>query len=142
MIVTDLEQQVAQIQKQLQQAQLDNNDLTEKLSNADTTTQQHSSAPPVPEIQFTPHLAGVHPPPPLNLDAENTVDTWKLWKQQWNNHMMLSNLRSLDESIQCAMLANCLGPTALKICDILEYNSSETKSVSLILQKLEQTIIG
>ena len=118
MSVADLKKEVTQLQQQLQQAQLDNNDLTEKLNNTDTTTQQHSSAPPVPQIQFTPHLVGVHPPPPLD----------PFW--------------SPDESFQFAMLENCLGATAIKIYNPLEHNSSGTKSVSLILQKLKQIIIG
>ena len=91
-------------------------------------------------IQFTPHLAGVHPPTPLDLDKEHKVDNWKLWKQQWNNYMTLSNLKSLGDTFQFAMLENCLGSSALKMYNQLSFPGR--KSVSKALELMELCIVG
>ena len=92
-------------------------------------------------VTFTPHLAGVNPPSPLEVN-ENKVDNWKLWKQQWTNYVLLSRLDTMDERYQLAMLDNCLGITALKVYNNLTFADGEVKSVQICMNKLEQQIVG
>ena len=134
--IQQMQQQIANLQLQLSSVQT-NQSVTSPQSGATA-----SNVPPVPQIAFTPHLAGVNPPDPLDLDKEHRTETWKLWKQQWNNYMMLTNLSSLDGAYQRAMLENCLGPTALKMYNLLEYSANETNDIKTICAKMERAIIG
>ncbi len=56
--------------------------------------------------------------------------------------MTLSNLKSLELPIQLAMFENCLGPSALKVYNLLEFSQEEEKSIATILQKMEMAVIG
>ena len=86
-------------------------------------------------VTFTPHLAGVNPPSPLEVN-ENKVDNWKLWKQQWTNYLLLSRLDTMDERYQLAMPENCLRITALKVYNNLTFADGEVKSVQICMNKL------
>ena len=92
-------------------------------------------------VTFTPHLAGVNPSSPLEVN-ENKVDNWKLWKQQWIHYFLLSRLDTMDERYQLAMLETCLGITALKVYNNLTFADGEVKSVQICMNKLEQQIVG
>ena len=54
---------------------------------------------------------------------------------------MLSNLRFLDNTFQFAMFENCLGPTALKMNDQLDFTGM-TKDIATVLKQMEHVIIG
>ena len=113
----------------------DNTELT--LANTKLAMANANEAP----VTFTPHLAGVNPPPPLEVN-ENKVENWKLWKQQWTNYLLLSRLDTMEEHYQLAMIENCLGITALKVYNNLTFIDGEVKSVQICMNKLEQQIVG
>ena len=89
----------------------------------------------------TTKLSGVKPPPALVLSS-NKCENWKLWKQQWNNYVILSKLDKMEATVQLAMLENCLGSDGLKICNSLTFGTDETKDMKAVLMKLEETFIG
>ena len=89
----------------------------------------------------TTKLSGVKPPPALVLSS-NKCENWKLWKQQWNNYVILSKLDKMEVTVQLAMLENCLGSDGLKICNSLTFGSDETKDMKAVIMKLEETFIG
>ena len=89
----------------------------------------------------TTKLSGVKPPPALVLSS-NKCENWKLWKQQWNNYVILSKLDKMEATVQLAMLENCLGSDGLKICNSLAFGTDETKDMKAVIMKLEETFIG
>ena len=89
----------------------------------------------------TTKLSGVKPPPALVLSS-NKCENWKLWKQQWNNYVILSKLDKMEATVQLAMLENCLGSDGLKICNSLTFGTDETKDMKAVIMKLEETFIG
>lgn len=83
--------------------------------------------------------APVNPPPPLKLDAES----WKLWKQTWDNYVVLTKLADQPPDYQLATLLSCIGIEALKIYNSMSFATDEDpKSVDVILAKFQKFAIG
>ena len=98
-------------------------------------------APPSDAATLPPALPGVIPPSQLNLDSSDKADNWKMWKQQWNNYLLLSNLGKLSLEYQTAMFENCLGPDGLRIYNSLSLGD-EAKTLKNIMEKMTTQIVG
>ena len=62
-------------------------------------------------------------------------------RARFSDTLTLSNLRFLDNTFQFAMFENCLGPTALKMYNQLDFTGM-TKDIATVLKQMEHVIIG
>ena len=86
-------------------------------------------------------LAGIKPPSPVDLTKDKT-SKWELWKQQWGNYVLVSNLNTKSQDYQMAMLLNCIGQDALRIYNSFTFVTGEARDVNTTLEKFDQHIIG
>ena len=103
----ELANRLATLQTEVQTLRTENNTLREE--NRDQHQPGQAIAPPR-EFKFH----GINPPTHLNLSKGNRGETWKLWKQQWNNYSTLSKLSTASREEQVALFQSCLGLDALK----------------------------
>ncbi|XP_072028318.1 uncharacterized protein [Amphiura filiformis] len=85
-------------------------------------------------------IGGVKPPAQPTI-SNGIIDDWKLWKQAWDNYVIVSRLNKQPADYQTAMFLNVIGPQGLKI-----YNSFELKEnsrdLASILQHFHAYAIG
>ena len=53
-------------------------------------------------------LPQVSPPASLNL-KQNKVENWKLWKQIWENYLIVSQLNKQNDVFQVALFLSVVG---------------------------------
>ena len=81
----------------------------------------------------------LRPPDPVRL-GENSADSWKMWKQLWENYCVVMRVNTQPDDFQKSLLISVMGKEALQI-----YNASEpqeTDTVTDIIQKLDRHILG
>ena len=84
----------------------------------------------------------VNPPPPLKY-AENMVEEWKLFKQQFELYSTISDLTEKEKKFQAAVLLHSIGSVGLKIYNSLEFGDAEDKEdIKTIIKKMDDYIIG
>ena len=81
----------------------------------------------------------LRPPDPVRL-GKNSADSWKMWKQLWENYCVVMRVNTQPNDFQKSLLISVMGMEALHI-----YNASEpqeTDNVRDIIQKLDRHILG
>ena len=66
-------------------------------------------------VSPTRKLPGVAPPAPLTFMKSNREETWRLWRQQWQNYVTLSKLSDAPNDEQLAMFESRMSLDALKL---------------------------
>ncbi|GFO25999.1 30S ribosomal protein s7p [Plakobranchus ocellatus] len=85
--------------------------------------------------------SGIRPPHPLNL-KESPIEGWKLFKQSWNNYVVITELQQKGNKYQKAMFLHCIGPEALKVYNTFNLPEDDTTKLEDIVTKFEDFIIG
>ena len=60
-------------------------------------------------------VPNLQPPTPLTAESPTIVENRKLWKQQWNNYLIVSGLGLKEKNYQTALLLHCFGRDTLHI---------------------------
>ena len=128
----ELANRLATLQTEVQTLRTENTALTEE--NRDQQQPGQAIAPPH-EFKFH----GINPPTHLNLFKGNRGETWKLWKQQWNNYSTLSKLSTASREEQVALFQSCLGLDALKTYNQLNLPNEPT--LTNIIAKFDELLI-
>ena len=69
-------------------------------------------------------VSGIRPLSPLDLQS-GKVENWNLWKQQWKNYVIISNLDAQPQKYQTAMFLNSIGTEALRVYNGFSFTESE-----------------
>ena len=87
---------------------------------------------------------GIMPPGKLNVtSAENMVENWRVWKQMWNNYVIIAKLGTQPPEYKVALFLHCIGVDALKIFNGFQFDTPEDRSnLSKIIEKFDQYTIG
>ena len=89
----------------------------------------------------------VSPPPPLKL-KDNKSEEWKLFRQLWDNYVVITELQKKDKKYQRAVFLNVIGPEGLRLFNTLKFSTLEdgTKEdeydITLIVHKMDTIIVG
>ena len=81
------------------------------------------------------------PPPTLELET-NAVDNWKLWKQMWENYLIVSGLESKPDKYKCALLLHTIGREALRVYNGFDMTVAQRQTPSEIIKKFDEHIPG
>ncbi|GFR94452.1 30S ribosomal protein S7P [Elysia marginata] len=85
--------------------------------------------------------SGIRPPHPLNL-KKSPIEGWKLFKQSWENYVVITDILKKDNKYQKAMFLHCIGPDDLKVYNTFNLAEDETTKLQDIIAKFENFIIG
>ncbi|GFR79749.1 30S ribosomal protein S7P [Elysia marginata] len=85
--------------------------------------------------------SGIRPPHPFNL-KESPIEGWKLFKQSWENYVVITDILKKDKKYQKAMFLHCIGPDALKVYNTFNLAEDDTTKLQDIIAKFENFIIG
>jgi hypothetical protein len=84
-------------------------------------------------------------PPPLDLKGANSAsngERWKLWKQQWNNFAVISNLRNQPEEYRVALFFHAIGTDALVLYNGMKFSPEEDKDeLDTVLAKFDELLL-
>ena len=90
----------------------------------------------------TPTIAGIRPPEKLVLGS-NPLEQWKLFKQRWTTHAILTNLDSLDDKIQVALFLHVIDDDALRTCNGFVFDTpDDQRKISEVISKFDEFAIG
>ena len=81
------------------------------------------------------------PPSRLSL-KENKVENWKLWKQTWENFLIVGRLQTQAEDYRRALLLSYIGNDALRVYNSMQFENDEARTVANIIKKFDDFIIG
>ena len=87
---------------------------------------------------------GIMPPEKLNVTStENMAENWKVWKQMWNNYVIIAKLGTQPPEYKVALFLHCIGVDALKIFNGFQFDTPEDRNnLSKIIEKFDQYTIG
>ena len=85
-------------------------------------------------------LESVTRPEKLDLSA-GQIDAFRLWKEKWDSHMLLSGLKNMEPLHQMTALKACLADDTLRIVRNMDLQGTDRNSVSVVLQRLEELSI-
>ena len=87
------------------------------------------------------NLLSGSPPPVLELET-NTTDNWKLWKQMWENYLIVSGIESKPDKYKCAFLLHTIGREALRVYNGFDMTVAQRETPSQIIKKCDKHIQG
>ena len=67
------------------------------------------------------------PPPTLDLET-NSSENWKLWKQMWNNYLIVSGLDSKPDPYVTALLLHSIAKDATRIYNGMQFYDEDAQS--------------
>ena len=85
-------------------------------------------------------LESVTRPDKLDLSTGQR-DAFRLWKEKWNDHLLLSGLKDMEPRHQMAALMECLADDTLRVVRNMDLRGTEKNSVTAVLQRLEDYFI-
>lgn len=80
-------------------------------------------------------------PPPAKMtvdDRDNIASNWKMFRKEWEDYEVASELSGKDEKIRVATLRIVMGRECAAILDNLDLTAAQAKKVTAILDALEQ----
>ena len=84
-------------------------------------------------------LHGIQPPGKLNITTGPIAETWKTWKQVWNNYSVISSLATCPEEFRVALFLHCIGPDALKVYNGLPFaTKDERRKLDTIIERFDE----
>ncbi|XP_003729725.2 uncharacterized protein K02A2.6-like [Strongylocentrotus purpuratus] len=87
----------------------------------------------------------VQPPGHFHAAAGNVglVEGWKIWRQQWDNYTILTNLSKQPDRYQTALLLHSVGQDCLRVYNGMKFaNAAESVKCSVILDKFDKHFLG
>ena len=109
------------------------------------TTAATTSTTPTPAgaaAAYPPAVSGIRPPQSFCIDG-NVADSWRLFKQKWQNYSVITNLNRQEMSYQVALLLHTLEDEALKIYNGFSFANTESeRTVNEILEKFDNFAVG
>ena len=86
----------------------------------------------------------VQPPGHFNASARKDVsEEWKMWRQQWENYSILTNLSNQPDRYQTALLLHSVGPECLRVYNGMKFdNDAESLKCSVIMKKFDAHFLG
>ena len=89
------------------------------------------AAAPIPGLQPPSHLKSLTP------------GNWKLWKQQWENYLVVTGLAKRDEEYEVALFLITIGPNYVETYNGFNFeNQTDKKVLSKVIEKFEAQAIG
>ena len=89
-----------------------------------------------------PPIHGIRPPAPVNLDS-NPADSWRLFRQKWQNYATITQLQKQPAEYQVALFLHTIGDAALQIYNGFTFDTDDdSRSVTDILAKFDSFAIG
>ena len=89
-----------------------------------------------------PPIHGIRPPAPVNLDS-NPADSWRLFRQKWQNYATITQLQKQPAEYQVALFLHTIGDAALQIYNGFTLDTDDdSRSVADILAKFDSFAIG
>ena len=86
-------------------------------------------------------LGRVTQPEKLDLSTDRG-DAFKVWKERWEDHLLLSGIGAMEPRRQMAALRACLSDDTLRIVRNMELEEANKNDISVVLQRLEEHAIG
>ena len=81
-------------------------------------------------------------PPGKLITPGNIADNWKVWKQMWNNYMVIAKLDSQPPEYKVALFLHCIGVDALQIVNAFQFDCAEDRNdLAKIMEKFDQFTI-
>lgn len=77
-------------------------------------------------------------PPELNVVNGNRSKNFDIFKQKWENFELATEMESKPNKVRVATLLSVVGTEALEIYNTFQWENSEEKTVTKILDKLEK----
>ena len=88
------------------------------------------------------NLPGGSPPPILDLES-NPSENWKLWKQMWENYLIITGLDQKPDRYISALLLHCVGKDALRVYNGFTFDSEDDKhKPDIIIDKFDEYVLG
>ena len=89
-----------------------------------------------------PPIHGIRPPAQVNLDS-NPADSWRLFRQKWQNYATITQLQKELAEYQVALFLHTIGNAALQIYNGFTFETDDdSRSVVDILAKFDSFAIG
>ena len=89
-----------------------------------------------------PPIHGIRPPAPVNLDS-NPADSWRLFRQKWQNYATITQLQMQPAEYQVALFLHTIGDAALQIYNGFTFDTDDdSRSVDDILAKFDNFAVG
>ena len=77
-----------------------------------------------------PPIHGIRPPAPVNLDS-NPADSWRLFRQKWQNYATITQLQEQPTEYEVALFLHTIGDAALHIYNGFTFDTDDdSKSVA------------
>ena len=87
------------------------------------------------------YLPNSTPPPTLDLET-NSSENWKLWKQMWNNYLIVSGLDSKPDRYVTALLLHSIGKDALRVYNGMQFDDEDRDNPAIIIAKFDEYVLG
>ena len=98
---------------------------------------ESSSSRPAPPI-----LQGIQPPTSLDLTGKNKATNWKVYKQQWENYAIVSQLDKQPEEYCVALFLYSIGTEAVKTYNSFDMTEENRRKLSEIMIEFDKYAIG
>ena len=80
-------------------------------------------------------------PEKLDLSTDRG-DAFKVWKERWEDYMLLSGIRNLEPRVQMAALRACLSDDTLRVVRNMDIEEPQRNDVCAVISQLEAYAIG
>ena len=67
---------------------------------------------------------------------------WRMWKQQWKNSLIVSNLGTQTDAYKIAILLTYVGTDALRIYNAMLFTPAENATAEGIIKKFDDYFIA
>lgn len=108
-----------------------------------------AQAPPIAEqpalaigAQPAVPLQGIKPPTGLNMSSKNKGENWKLYKQQWKNYEIVTQLNWQTEEYRIALFLYLIGSQAVKIHNGFDLSEEDKRNLDVIITAFYRYAIG
>ena len=81
------------------------------------------------------------PPTPLSLQ-DNKIENWTLWKQVWQNFLIVARLDAQPAEYKVALFLSYVGVDALRMYNSMKFDEGENGTVEGIIKKFDEVLIG
>ena len=87
-------------------------------------------------------ISGIRAPPNLTV-SNGVIQEWQLWKQSWDNYVIVSRLDKQHMEYQTAMFLNTIGTSGLRIYNGFQLEEdADSRNLQQICEKFEAYAVG
>ena len=87
----------------------------------------------------------VAPPKALIIESSSaaSAENWKIWRQMWDNYVIISGIDSQSEEYQAALFLHSIGADAMRIYNGMKFNTGESRhNTEDIIAKFTSHFLG